>query len=218
MSASLSSRGAPPAGASAESKWWVILHGVMAILFGLAILAWPNIARVGLLLAFGVFAIAAGIFAFLEGLHAEEGRRRWLSLAAGVVSVLAGLMALAWPAITAPAFLYLLAAWAIVTGMLEMAGAFRTRLAATVEWVLMVSGIISVVFGILLLVWPRLSMLALVWLIGIFAIAYGILHLVLAFTEGLQVKPLPSERMKWENSAMPRLLPHLRVGSKGEGS
>ena len=184
MSASLSSPGVPPAGASAESKWLVILHGVMAILFGLVILAWPAIALVGLLLVFGVFAVAAGIFALLEGLHAEEGRRRWLYLAVGVVSVLAGLMALAWPAITAPAFLYLLAAWAIVTGVIEIAAAFRTRLAATVEWVLIASGGISVVFGILLLVWPRLSVLSLVWLIGIFAIVYGILHLVRAFIGG----------------------------------
>lgn len=78
---------------------------------------------------------------------------------------------LAWPAITPTAFLYLLAAWAIVTGVLEMAGAFRTRLAAVPKWVLLASGAISIIFGILLLVWPRLGVLALVWLIGSFAIA-----------------------------------------------
>lgn len=178
------SRGASPAGASAESKWWVILHGVMAILFGLVILAWPAIALVGLLLVFGVFAIAAGIFAILEGLQAQEGRRKWLYIAVGVVSALAGLMALAWPAITANAFLYLLAAWAIVTGIIEIAGAFRTRMVATADWLLVTSGAISIIFGILLLVWPHLGVLALVWLIGIFAIVYGIIHLVLAFTRG----------------------------------
>lgn len=114
----------------------------------------------------------------------KSPRRRWLHLAEGVVAALAGIVALAWPAITARALLYIIAAWAIVTGVLEMAGAFRTRLAATSEWVLMASGIISVVFGILLLVWPRLGLLALVWLIGIYAILYGIIHLVLAFTAG----------------------------------
>ena len=138
----------------------------------------------GLLLVFGVFAVAAGIFAILEGLRTEERRRRWLYLAVGVVAALAGIVALAWPAITARALLYLIAAWAIVTGVIELAGAFRTRLVTMPERVLLASGAISVVFGILLLVWPRLGVLALVWLIGIFAIVYGILHLVLAFTGG----------------------------------
>jgi uncharacterized membrane protein HdeD (DUF308 family) len=174
--------GASPAGAPAESKWGVILRGIVAILFGLVILAWPAITLRALILVFGIFAIAAGVFALLSGLRAEERRRRWLLLAEGVVAALAGIVALAWPAITARALLFIIAAWAIVTGVLEMAGAFRTRLASTPEWVLMASGIISVVFGILLLVWPYLGLLALTWLIGIYAIIYGIIHVVLAFT------------------------------------
>ena len=105
-------------------------------------------------------------------------------LAVGVVAALAGIVALAWPGITATALLYIIAAWAIVTGVIEIAGAFRTRLVAMADRVLMTGGAISIIFGILLLVWPRLGVLALVWLIGIFAIVYGIVHLVLAFTGG----------------------------------
>ncbi len=185
MGASMGSApGAPAAGVPAGSRWGVILGGIVAILFGLVILAWPGITLRALLLVFGIFAIAAGVFAILGGLRAEETRRRWLHLAEGVVAALAGIVALAWPGITARALLYLIAAWAIVTGIMEMAGALRTRLASMPEWVLLVSGVISVVFGILLLVWPRLGLLGLVWLIGIYAIVYGIIHLVLAFTGG----------------------------------
>ena len=86
--------------------------------------------------------------------------------------------------LSATALLYLIAVWAIVTGVIEIAGAFRTRQVAMADWVLMTSGAISIVFGILLLVWPRLGVLALVWLIGTFAIVYGIVYLVLAFTRG----------------------------------
>ena len=154
------------------------------MLFGLVILAWPAITLRVLLLVFGIFAIAAGIFAILSGLRAAGTRDRWLHLGEGVVAALAGIVALGWPGITAFALLYIIAAWAIVTGVMEMAGAFQTRLTAMPEWVLLASGAISVVFGILLLVWPHLGVLALVWLIGIYAIVYGILHLVLAFTGG----------------------------------
>jgi uncharacterized membrane protein HdeD (DUF308 family) len=162
----------------------MILRGIVAILFGLVVLAWPSITFRSLLLVFGIFAIAAGVFTILSGLQAEGKRDRWLHLGEGVVAALAGLVALAWPGITAFALLYLIAAWAIVTGLMEMAGAFQTHLEAIPEWVLLASGAISIAFGIVLVVWPYMGVLALVWLIGIYAILYGILHLVLVFTGG----------------------------------
>lgn len=186
MGASLGAtpRGTPAGGAPVQSKGWVILRGVVSMLFGLLILAWPAITLRTLLVVFGIFAIAAGVFAILSGLRAEGRRDRWLHLGEGVVAALAGIVALGWPGVTAFALLYMIAAWAIVTGVMEMAGAFQTRLAAMPEWLLLASGIISVVFGILLLVWPYMGVLALVWLIGIYAIVSGIVHLVLAFTGG----------------------------------
>ena len=176
--------GTPAGGQPTRSKWWGILRGVVSILFGLVILAWPAITLRALLLVFGVFAVATGVFAILRGLQADGRRGRWMHLGKGIVAVLAGIMALGWPRITAFALLYLIAAWAIVTGVMEMAGAFQTRLIAMPEWLLLASGLISVVFGILLLVWPYMGVLALVWLIGIYALVYGIIHLVLAVTEG----------------------------------
>ncbi len=179
-----STMGPPAGGAPAASKWGVVLGGIAAIVFGLLILVWPSITVRALIWVFGIFAVAAGIFAIVAGLRTEETRAKWLHLGEGVVAILAGIVALAWPAITAKALLYLIAAWAIVTGIIELAGAIRTRLATMQEWVLVASGAISIIFGILLLVWPRLGVLALVWLIGIYAILYGIIRLVLAFGGG----------------------------------
>src|SRR5690348_5013161 len=116
---------APAGGAPAESKWGVIARGIVAILFGLIVLAWPSITFRALLLAFGIFAIAAGVFAILAGLRTEQTRDRWLHLIEGGLAALAGIVALAWPDITARALLYIIAAWAIVTGGIELAGALR---------------------------------------------------------------------------------------------
>lgn len=179
-----SSPGAPAGRAPGESKWGGISRGTVAILFGVIVLAWPSITLRVLLVAFGVFVIAAGVLAILGGLRTKHARDRWLHLGEGVVAVLAGIVAFAWPGATTFVLLYIIAAWAIVTGVMEMAGAFQTRLVSLPEWVLLASEALSLVFGIVLLVWPYMGVLALVWLMGIYAILSGILHLVLAFTRG----------------------------------
>lgn len=179
-----SSPGVPAGGAPGGSKWGSISRGTVAMLFGVIVLAWPSITLRVLLVAFGVFVIAAGVLALLGGLRAKHARDRWLYLGEGVVAILAGIVAFVWPGATTFVLSYIIAAWAIVTGVMEMAGAFQTRLVALPEWVLLGSGALSLVFGIVLLVWPYIGAPALVWLIGIYAILTGILHLVLAFTRG----------------------------------
>lgn len=176
--------GAPAGGAPGKSKWGVLSRGTVAILFGVIVLAWPSITLRVLLVAFGVFVIATGVLALLGSLRTKHARDRWLHLGEGMVAVLAGIVAFAWPGATTFVLLYIFAAWAMVTGIMEMAGAFQTRLVSLPEWLLLVSGVLSLVFGIVLLVWPYLGVLALAWLIGIYAILYGILHLVIAFTGG----------------------------------
>ena len=179
-----SSPGAPAGGVPGELKWGGILRGIVAMIFGVIVLAWPSITLRVLLVAFGVFVIAAGILAILEGLRTKHARDRWLHLGEGVVAILAGIMAFVWPGATTFVLSYIIAAWAMVTGGIEMAGAFQTRLVALPEWLLLASGALSIVFGIVLLVWPYIGAPALVWLIGIYAILSGILHLVLVFTRG----------------------------------
>jgi uncharacterized membrane protein HdeD (DUF308 family) len=167
---------------SATSRWGLALRGIAAIIFGLIVWTWPHMVLHVLVLIFGIFAIASGIFAILAGVRADTSRSRWLLIAEGVLAVLAGIVALGWPAITAVALLFLIALWAIVTGVVEIIGAFGTGGAGGVEWLLILSGVISIIFGILLFVWPHLGLLALVWLIGIYAVIYGVIMLVRAIS------------------------------------
>lgn len=164
------------------SRWGLALRGIAAIIFGLIVWAWPGMVLHVLVLIFGIFALASGIFAILAGVRADTSRNRWLLIAEGVLAVLAGIVALAWPGITAVALLFLIAIWAIVTGVVEIIGSFRLGGAGGVEWLLILSGVVSIIFGILLFVWPHLGLLALVWLIGIYAVIYGVIMLVRAIS------------------------------------
>ncbi len=175
------------AGASMEplsttSRWGLALRGIAAIIFALLVWTWPHMVLHVLVLMFGIFALAEGIFAILAGIRTTSSRSRWLLIVEGVLAVLAGIVALAWPAITAVALLFLIAIWAIVTGVVEIIGAFRTGGVGATEWLLILSGVVSIIFGILLFVWPHLGLLALVWLIGIFAAIYGVIMLVRAIS------------------------------------
>ncbi len=172
----------------AMSRWGLALRGVVAILFGFIVWVWPAITLLALVIVFGIFAIAGGIFAILAGVRAPTARNRWLLIVEGILGVLAGIIALAWPAITAVALLFLIAAWAIATGIAEIIGAFRTGRAGGMEWMLILSGGVSIIFGILLIVWPRLGVLALVWLIGIYAVVYGVISLIRAITGEITVQ------------------------------
>jgi uncharacterized membrane protein HdeD (DUF308 family) len=164
-------------------NWWALaLRGVVAILFGLAAFFLPGITLAVLILLFGAYMLVDGIFAIIAAVRAEEHDTRWwLLLAEGVLGVLAGIVAFLWPGLTALALLYLVAAWAIVTGILQIVGAIRLRQEIEGEWALILGGILSVIFGVLLAVMPGVGILALIWLIGAYALVSGVLLIVLAF-------------------------------------
>jgi uncharacterized membrane protein HdeD (DUF308 family) len=102
-------------------------------------------------------------------------------LLGGIAGIIAGVLTFVWPAITALVLLYLIAAWAIVTGILEIAAAFSGLLPIAHEWTLVLAGILSVLFGLLLAILPGVGLLSLVWLIGIYALAYGVVLIIRAF-------------------------------------
>jgi uncharacterized membrane protein HdeD (DUF308 family) len=159
------------------------LRGAIAILFGLAALLRPGIALEALILLFGAYALVDGVFS-LVGVFGgtRSGTPRWLLLVEGVAGIVAGVIAFVLPILTAVVFLYLIAAWAIVTGIAEIATALRLRQEIQGEWALIVGGILSVLFGVLLgVVGPFAGILSLIWLIGAYAIAFGVLLLVTAF-------------------------------------
>ena len=166
----------------ARNWWTVALRGAIAIIFGLAALFWPNITLTALIFIFAAFVLVSGVLlaiaAFRDGLNHTHG---WLMLLEGVIGIAIGIMAFVWPGITALVLLYIIAAWAIVTGVLEIIAAIQVRKEIQNEWLLAIAGIASILFGILLLVWPIAGALAILWIIAAYAIIFGVLLLILAF-------------------------------------
>jgi uncharacterized membrane protein HdeD (DUF308 family) len=165
-------------------NWWTFLvRGILAIIFGTLALAWPNATLLALMWLFGAFALADGILAMATGID-ECGHYKdwWVVLLEGLVGVVIGLITFLWPAITGLILLYLIATWALVTGIIEVMGAIKLRGVINDEWWLAISGVLSFVLGILLVIFPGAGALALVWLIGLFAIAFGTALVVFAFT------------------------------------
>jgi uncharacterized membrane protein HdeD (DUF308 family) len=164
-------------------NWWALaLRGVIAILFGVLALIWPGLTLWALVLLFGAYAFVDGIFSLVS---AFRGRRPdvpwWWLLLEGIAGIGAGIIAFLWPGMTAFALVYLIAAWAVVTGIFEIVTAIRLRKEIEGEWLLVVSGVLSVLFGITVFFWPGAGALAIVWLIGAYAILFGVLMVILAF-------------------------------------
>src|SRR6266567_2123223 len=123
---------------------------------------------------------------------AQEALRsyRGVFLFRGIIAILFGIVAFVWPGITAFVFLFLIAAWAIVTGVMQVVAALTLPLATGREWLLGLAGLASIIFGILIALWPRIGLLTVVWLIGIYAIVFGILYIVRYFqTRSLASSP-----------------------------
>jgi uncharacterized membrane protein HdeD (DUF308 family) len=162
--------------------WWtLVLRGVLAVGFGLAALAWPGITLRVLVWLYGFYAVVDGLVALAALLvrgRLASGRRGWL-IFEGVVGIAAGLAAFIWPAITALVLLYLIAAWLVVTGLLEVAAAVILRRELRGEWLLALAGILSVAFGAFLALRPGEGAITLVTTIGLFAIVFGVALLVL---------------------------------------
>jgi uncharacterized membrane protein HdeD (DUF308 family) len=165
------------------SNWWALaFRGVIAILFAIFAFAWPGITLGVLVILFGVYAFLDGILAIVSAVRAVRGHRRWGAfLFEGIVGILAGLCAWFVPGITLAFLIYLVAAWAIITGVLEIAAAIRLRRDVTGEWLLILAGIVSILFGVLIYIAPIAGAIVIVWWIAGYAMIFGILLLVLAF-------------------------------------
>lgn len=168
---------------SLTRNWWAVaIRGVVAILFGLAAFIWPGLTLAFLIALFGAYAFVDGVFAIVAAFRAAERNVRWWPLAVeGVLGILAAIAVVVWPGLTALALLYLIAAWAIVTGIFEVIGAVQMRDAGGSALVLGLAGVASVIFGIILVIFPGAGALAVLWLIGTYAIIFGGLLLGLAW-------------------------------------
>ena len=161
---------------SLTRHWWVaVLRGLIAIAFGAAAFIWPGVTLEILIVLFGAYALVDGITALLLGvLGIGSNERWWAAVASGVVGVLAGVATFAQPAATALTLVYVMAAWALVTGGLQIVAAIRLRELISDEWLLGLGGALSILFGILVLTAPAAGVLILVFLFGYSTISAGL--------------------------------------------
>lgn len=171
-------------------NWWLLLlRGLAAIAFGVFACVWPGVTLVSLALVWGAFAFVDGVSALWLGWQARDsGTPMWPSVLIGVLGIAAGLYTFVTPAFTALALLMLIAAWAIVTGALQIVTAIRVRKEIPNEWLLILSGALSVLFGGMMIASPGSGALAVLWIIAAFAIVYGALLIGVAF----RLKKLPA--------------------------
>ncbi len=159
----------------------VLARGIAAVLFGILTLVWPNLTLSVLVLLFGVFAVISGITAVAAALR-NTGEQGWgFLLVEGILGILAGVVALVWPGITALAFLYLLAAWAILTGIMEIVAPLSFPMSGGRAALTALAGLASILFGILIAARPASGLLAVVWLIGVYAIVVGVMYIAVYF-------------------------------------
>ncbi len=165
------------------SSWWaLVLRGLAAIAFGILAFLWPHITVTVFVFLWGAYALVDGVFAIAAGIKSyEESKRWWVLLLEGLLSVAAGVLAFVIPGITALVLLLLIAAWAIVTGAFEIGAAIQLRKYITGEWLLALAGVASVLFGFALLINPYAGAIAVVWLIGAYAVLFGLLLVALGF-------------------------------------
>jgi uncharacterized membrane protein HdeD (DUF308 family) len=163
-------------------NWWVLaLRGVLAVLFGLLALIAPIATLTVLVLFWGAFALVDGIFAIVAAFRVAGGRGRWWLIIEGVLGILAGIVTFLYPGLTALVLLYIIAFWAILIGVMRIVTAISLRREIENEWLMILGGVLSVIFGILLIVLPGPGLLSLTWLIGIWALIFGIALIALAF-------------------------------------
>lgn len=166
--------------ALARNWWLILLRGVAAVIFGVLTFAWPGLTLVTLVLLYGAFALADGVLALVAAVMGGQPAPRWWLAIVGLLGLAAGIITLMMPGITAIFLLYCIAFWAITMGVMQIVGAIRLRKEIDNEWMLIASGLISVLFGLTLIVAPGAGVIGLLFVIGVYAVIHGIMLITLA--------------------------------------
>jgi len=162
-------------------NWWVVaLQGVLAILFGVLVFFWPAVPWLMVVYTFAAYALIDGGIAIVAAARGQS-RRRWALLLEGLVGILAGVLTVAWPEIPILVLYFLIAGWSIASGLLQIAAAIELRRYLPGEWALVLSGVLSVVLGLVLALMPEAGLVVLAWWVGAYLIVFGALVLALAF-------------------------------------
>lgn len=161
--------------------WYFLVRGLAAVVFGVLAVGWPGVALMTLVIVFGVFALIDGIFAAAAGIAAVGAESRWWALLlAGLAGIAVGVLTFLWPHMTGLVLLYVIAAWAVATGVFEIAAAIRLRRAITGEWLVAFYGVLSIFIGTVLFAFPGDGAIGLAWLIGVYALVIGVLQIILS--------------------------------------
>lgn len=160
---------------------WVVARGVVAVLFGLMALLFPSAAFVAMVAVFAGYAFVEGVASVIMSLRAPARRQgpAWALLLEGICGIAVAVLLLVRPARTILALLLVLGAFAIITGIMEIAAAIRLRRVIRGEWMLGLAGLLSVAFGVLVWAWPAAGALTLVWWTGAYALIFGALFIAL---------------------------------------
>jgi uncharacterized membrane protein HdeD (DUF308 family) len=165
----------------AKHWWLLLLRGIAAIIFGLLAWAVPGMTLWAVVLLFGAYAIVDGTMAIANSFSEAGRQHRWSMLLMGLVGIGAGVVAFGWPGITALALLWVIAFWAIFTGILEITAAFGLPAPTGDRSLLGLAGLASTAFGVLLVTQPGAGLLTLVWLLGFYGVLYGVLAVIASF-------------------------------------
>jgi len=165
-------------GKSMAEYWWAFaIRGLLGVLFGIGTMLWPDITLKIVLIFFGVYCLIDGVTAFAMAFS----EKRWWYILEGLVSVAAGIIVFAWPGVTVVTIMWIIGFWAIVRGVWQILAAIQLRKEIDNEWMLILGGIVSVLFGALVVVRPGAGILAMTWVLGVYALLFGIFLIVLGF-------------------------------------
>jgi uncharacterized membrane protein HdeD (DUF308 family) len=171
-------------------NWWAtILRGLLAI--GLGLFAWlrPDLFWVSLVLVFGVYALVDGVFALTAAIGGASGDR-WSHLLEGLLGIAVGVLAFVKPDLAGMAIVLVVGLWAIASGVLEIVSAIRLRQEIADEWLLGIGGTLSLLLGVVLVLWPRFGQVTTTYVLGTYGIVFGLLLILL----GLRLRGFQSER------------------------
>ena len=163
-------------------NWWALaLRGAAAVIFGLIAFALPGLTLAVLVLFFAAYLLVDGVFALVAGLRAAERHERWGALILeGIFDLVAGAIVVMWPGMTLVVFIYMAAFWAVVSGIALLFAAFRLHRQHG-EWLMILAGLLSIAWGVLVALFPIAGIVIWAWWIGAYALVFGIAMLILAF-------------------------------------
>ncbi|MCW5696802.1 MAG: HdeD family acid-resistance protein [Bauldia sp.] len=164
----------------ARNWWLILLRGIAAILFGILAFVWPSLTVLTFVVLFAIYAIVDGMVSLAAAARGDTRMPRWWLIVVGIAGLAAGTLAIFWPDVTALLLILFIGWWSIARGVFEIAGAIALRREIDNEWMLIIAGVLSIAFGLVVILFPGAGALALVWLIGSYAIIAGVVLVGLA--------------------------------------